>query len=115
MSIIEKFYNNHVRIGAVAGNKYEINEEGRIVALKSFGDVKEGDVGGFVDSEANLSQKGNCWIYDNAKVYDNAIVSGEATVSGSAIVSGGARVSGSAVVSEDAVVDYEITSGEVKD
>ena len=97
MSIIEKFYNNHVRIGAVAGNKYEINEEGRIVALKSFGDVKEGDVGGFVASEANLSQEGNCWVYDNAKVSENAVVSGNAKVYG------------------NARVDYEISSGEVKD
>jgi len=98
MSIVEKFYKNHVRIGAVAGNKYEINEEGRIVALKSFGgDVKEGDVGGFVASEANLSQEGNCWVYDNAKVSENAVVSGNAKVYG------------------NARVDYEISYGEVTD
>ena len=109
MSIIEKFYNNHVRIGAVAGNKYEINEEGRVVALKSFGDVKEGDIGGFVDSEKNLSQEGNCWIFDNA------IVSDDAKVSGYAMVSGFATVSGNAVVSGDAIVDYEVSSGTVKD
>ncbi len=37
--------------------KYEINSEGRVVALKDFGDVKKGDVGGFVQSERNLSQE----------------------------------------------------------
>ena len=37
-----------------------------IIALKDFSDVKAGDVGGFVESEDNLSQVGDCWIYDNA-------------------------------------------------
>ena len=31
----------------------------RIEALKDFGDVKEGDKGGYVESEDNLSQNGN--------------------------------------------------------
>ena len=29
-------------------------------------DVHQGDLGGFVESERNLSQEGSCWIYDNA-------------------------------------------------
>ena len=41
----------------------------RIEALKDFGDVKEGDKGGYVENHSNLSQYGNCWIYDTAKVY----------------------------------------------
>lgn len=40
----------------------------RIKALKSFGNVKEGNEGGYVESEANLSHEGNCWIDDNATV-----------------------------------------------
>lgn len=52
----------------------------RIRALKDFSDVKKGDLGGYVESEENLSQEGNCWIYDNSivglggKVTGNAIV-----------------------------------------
>ena len=46
----------------------------RIRALKDFGNVKAGDVGGWVCSEDNLSQNGNCWIYDNAKCLDDARV-----------------------------------------
>lgn len=38
----------------------------RIQALKSFSDVKEGDIGGFVQCENNLSQFENCWVYDDA-------------------------------------------------
>ena len=41
-------------------------------ALKDFPDVKKGDIGGFVESEDNLSHKCNCWIYDKAKVWDDA-------------------------------------------
>ena len=44
----------------------------RIKALKDFGEVKKGDIGGFVQGEHNLSHDGNCWIYDNAMCMDNA-------------------------------------------
>ena len=33
----------------------------RIRALKNFGDVKKDDLGGYIEDENNLSQKGNCW------------------------------------------------------
>lgn len=61
-----------------------------IEALTDFGDVKKGDIGGYVESAYNLSQEGTSWIYgdavvfgdarvlDDAKVYDNAVVSGNA-------------------------------------
>lgn len=62
--------------------KYELTKETveidggiklyRIKALKSFSDVHEGDLGGFVQSESNLSQEGNCWLYGDAKAYENA-------------------------------------------
>ena len=35
----------------------------RIEALMDFSDVKKGDKGGFVQSENNLSQLGNAWVY----------------------------------------------------
>lgn len=47
----------------------------RIQALKDFSNVKKGSLGGFVESERNLSQEGDCWIYGNAIVSgDNEIV-----------------------------------------
>ena len=58
----------------------------RIQALIDFGDVKAGDIGGYVQSEDNLSHEGNAWIYDdavvglNARVYGNAIVRGKAVI-----------------------------------
>ena len=52
----------------------------RIRALRSFGKVKEGDLGGYIESEINLSHEGNCWVFDEAYIYKGLRVSGEAQV-----------------------------------
>ena len=76
----------------------------RIKALVSFGDVAEGELGGFIKKENNLDQSGNAWVYGDALVYGNARVSGDAWVSGDAQVYGDAQVCGDAWVSGDAQV-----------
>ena len=68
----------------------------RIKALIEFGNVKAGELGGFVEKEENLSQDGNAWVYDSARVYDNARVYGDACVCGDARVCGDACVYGDA-------------------
>lgn len=68
----------------------------RIKALKSFGGVCVGDLGGWVEKEKNLSHDDNAWVSGNARIFDNARVTGDANVSGNAWVSGNARVSGDA-------------------
>lgn len=51
------------------------------------GVVSSGDVGGWIESEKNLSQvSGNAWVYDNAKVYGDARVCGDAKVYGNASI-----------------------------
>ena len=71
----------------------------RIKALISFGDVEEGETGGWIEKEENLEQSsGDAWVSGNAEVYGNARVSGNAGVSGNAEVYGNARVSGNAEV-----------------
>ena len=52
----------------------------RIKAVKPFGNVKNGDLGGFIEKEENLSHEGDCWVYGNAKVYCNVRVFGNAKV-----------------------------------
>ena len=52
----------------------------RIKALKNFSNVRKGNLGGYVSSYHNLSQSGDCWIYDYAKVTGNAIVSDNAKI-----------------------------------
>ena len=56
----------------------------RIKALISFGNVEEGELGGYIEKEANLSFYGNAWVYGNALVYGDAEVSGDALVYGNA-------------------------------
>ena len=76
----------------------------RIKALIEFGNVKAGDLGGYIEKEENLSHMGNAWVFGNAQVFGDARVSGNARVSGDARVSGNARVSGDAQVSGNAWV-----------
>jgi bacterial transferase hexapeptide repeat protein len=56
----------------------------RIKALISFGNVEEGELGGYIEKEDNLSVYGNAEVYGNARVYGNAWVSGDARVYGNA-------------------------------
>ena len=68
----------------------------RIKALIEFGNVKAGELGGFVEKEENLNHEGNAWVYGNAEVYGNARVYGNAWVYGNARVCDDARVYGNA-------------------
>lgn len=57
-----------------------------LVDITKFG-VRVGDLGGYIEKEANLSQDGNAWVAGNARVYGNARVFGNARVNGNALVS----------------------------
>jgi carbonic anhydrase/acetyltransferase-like protein (isoleucine patch superfamily) len=65
-----------------------------------------GKLGGYVESEKNLSQKGKCWIEDDAKVYGNAVVDGDATLFMNAEAYDNAIVTGSAFISQNSKI-YE--------
>ena len=93
--------------------KYKLTEETinvgdktlhRIEALRDFSDVEKGEKGGFVEKEENLSQNGNCWVYDNAMVYGNARVYDNAKVCDYAEVYDKAWVYGNAEVFNNAQV-----------
>ena len=69
----------------------------RIKALRDFNTINgekihKGDLGGYVESENNLSQEGYCWIRNNAKVYDNAKVLDEAEICDNALVDDNALI-----------------------
>ena len=82
----------------------DVNGLYRVKALMDFGNVKAGDIGGYVSGEHNLSHYGNSWVYDNARVFEHARVSNNASVSGLARVYGDARVFEHARVSNNASV-----------
>ena len=62
----------------------------RIRAMRAFGDVFVGDIGGFLEKEESLDHEGICWVSGSARVYGGATVTGDAKVSGDAWVYGGA-------------------------
>lgn len=64
----------------------------QIRALQNFNNVKAGDLGGFIEKESNLSQKGICWVYDSAKVYGGVKLMGTSVVSDEAVVTGTASI-----------------------
>lgn len=106
-----------------------------IEALRDFGHVRKGDVGGYIQSEENLSHEGNCWVHSNcyiinSKIMDNAQihhVSGErnlinpqftpmhditttienSTISGNAMIFGHAYICGS-TISGNTIIHYSL-------
>lgn len=95
--------------------KYEltdetINYDGRILhrirALKNIPNihVNKGDLGGYVETENNLSHYGDCWISQNAKVYDCAIILDNAKVKGNATVYNHARIGDCARITDNVKV-----------
>ena len=82
--------------------KYEFTGEKKEhfgVTVHRIRRLSDGLVGGWLESEYNLSHYGDCFIFDDAIVSGSASVSGSARVSGSAMVYGSAWVYGSARVS----------------
>ena len=84
----------------------------RIQALSSFGNVEEGDLGGYIEREENLAHEGNAWIYDDAYVCGNAYVYDNARVCGNARVYGDAQVCDNAHICDNAqIYDAACISG----
>lgn len=110
----------------MTNKKYELTNEMRelpggttvyrIKALRNFADVKKGQLGGFVESDYNISHTGDAWahhdtmilgrarVVGNAQIYDSAIVKGHARVKGCATISGVSIISESAEVYGNASV-----------
>jgi hypothetical protein len=81
--------------------KYELTDESveydghtlyRIKSLRNFSSVKKGDLGGYIETEFNLSHVGDCWVYDDAKVFgsDSAWLCGH--------VGGNSKISGNCIL-----------------
>lgn len=82
----------------------------QIEALKDFGMVRKGKLGGWIEDYKNLSQEGKAWVADNACVYasariiQDALICDNARISGAALVAGNAFINGNACVYEGAEV-----------
>ena len=87
--------------------KYELTDETidvdghilhRIKAIRNFGNVKIGELGGYIEKESNLSHNGKCWVYDDAKVFNDANVVDNAKLYEYAMVFDNAYVSDNALI-----------------
>ena len=100
--------------------KYELTDETievnghtlhRIRAVREITDpaypdwkIETGDLGGFIESDGNLSHDGAAWVLDDGKIYGNAKVYENAFVYDNAEVYGNANVYGNAWVHDNAEV-----------
>ena len=72
--------------------------------------VEEGSLGGYIESENNLSHIGKAWIKDNAKVLgnskvlDNAIVCEDSSVENNSSVYGDAMILGASTICGDSYI-----------
>ncbi len=71
----------------------------QIQALKDFKGIKKGDLGGWVESEINLSQEGDCWITDKVRVLDGASVNKNAYVKGNVLITD------NAIITDEVLID----------
>ena len=63
----------------------------RLRALRDFAAVATGDLGGYIEREANLTVSGDAWVFGDARVFGGAWVFGGARVFGDARVYGDAH------------------------
>lgn len=106
--------------------KYEITEIEhpqypwlhRIRALCPLrGDVEPGELGGYVQTESNLDQQGDCWLYGDSIAMEDARVAGDAALKDRAAAMGRSMVTGISVcqdqtlICDDAIVRDSWLSG----
>ena len=108
--------------GKVMNKKYELVKsdsivlEGRtlyrIKALRAISEgIPSGILGGYIESEKNLSQDGDCFVCDTSRVYGNATVSENAIVRCSSEVADNAVISGNAIIDHSVVYDSSVVDG----
>ncbi|BFH12735.1 hypothetical protein WJ0W_004632 [Paenibacillus melissococcoides] len=83
----------------------------RIRAIRDFGDVKAGDLGGWIESKHNLSHAGKCWVYDESAIFGSASVIGNAEVKNESMIYDSACVDSGAVIDNSEVFGSAQVSG----
>ena len=67
-------------------------------------EISAGELGGWVEKEQNLSQRGKAWIWSDTKIYGAAKVYGNAQIFGNAVIRGNAKVYGNAIICGDSKI-----------
>ena len=86
--------------------KSKRNEQGiKLYRIESLIDqfyAKKGELGGWVESEKNLSQEGAAWISEDAEAFNNAVVRENARLMDNAKMYDNARAYGDAMITDNA-------------
>lgn len=88
----------------IKATKNIFNKDGKLI-------VAESSLGGFIESESNLSQDGICWVAREACVFNKAIVKDDALVTGNAVISGESIVSENSIIAGNAIVKDSLING----
>lgn len=67
-------------------------------------DIEAGTVGGWIETEDNLSHEGDCWVYPEAYILEQASVEGDCRITDRAIVRGQAKLRGFILAEHDTLV-----------
>lgn len=144
MSLIEKYKGQiEEELNVPMNDKYELTDETmeyggytlhRIRALRDIrlvtgNTLRAGSLGGWVETVWNLSDKGNCWVHNDAMVmgvacvmgdalvlhnsivYDSAIIDGSAKIEGKSTINRHSCISGTALVRNSTVTDFATVNG----
>ena len=84
----------------------------RIEAVRPFGSVAAGEIGGWLENRSNLEEDGEAWVAGEAVVCGRSRVEGGAAVKGEAVVVD-SRVAGGAAVSDRARLVRSEVAGRV--
>lgn len=61
----EKYILTDVKLNVLGKTLFQIK------AIRTFGNVEKGELGGYIEKESNLDHDYNAWVYGNAWVCDN--------------------------------------------
>lgn len=84
------------------------NESGTLASYT----VKEGELGGYVEKEENLSHEGGCWVFDKARVYDDSRIEDNASILDlirvtNSVIGGYTKIINNSVISGSQIVGDE--------
>jgi len=88
--------------GSISKKKYESTGEELIVdgiVLHRIKRVSDGQLGGWIEKESNLSHEGKCWVDGNSRVWGNARIAEDARIDCDACVFDNAYIHGRAYIS----------------
>ena len=84
---------------------HQIKALKRIVISEGWRMIEEGSLGGYIESEENLSQEDTCWVGEGAKVFDNVRITGKTVIFGNVYIYENAQIKGTFEIHGTSLID----------